>query len=72
MYGSAATGLALESSDIDIAICGLKGDREILPYHMEALSLALKEKALVTEFQVIETASVPVIKTVLFIVFSLL
>lgn len=64
VYGSAATGLALENSDVDIAICGLKCDKEMLPFHMEALGIALKEKALVTECQVIESATVPVIKTV--------
>ena len=65
IYGSAATGFAIETSDVDIAVCGVKiSDKDALLTHMEKLSLELKATGLATEVNVIQTATVPVIKSV--------
>eukprot|EP00826_Nyctotherus_ovalis_P047327 TRINITY_DN542_c0_g5_i2.p1 TRINITY_DN542_c0_g5~~TRINITY_DN542_c0_g5_i2.p1 ORF type:complete len:440 (+),score=110.49 TRINITY_DN542_c0_g5_i2:320-1639(+) len=65
MYGSLATELALETSDADIAICGLRiYSKAELVQRMIVLNEALKEKAFVESSQLIETARVPVIKLV--------
>lgn len=64
VYGSAAAGLALDTSDIDIGICGIKaGDKQEMLQCMEAVVNALTGKTIITRAQIIQTASVPVIKT---------
>lgn len=65
MYGSMASGLAIEQSDVDLAVVGLdfKGIRELQIQHMqrlyEQLDLFLKYKS---SLRFIESATVPVIK----------
>jgi len=68
VYGSAAAGLALETSDIDIAISGFPpqtNTKDIMLERMLILGKSLSEKSFAIEVQVIQSASVPVIKTVL-------
>lgn len=65
VYGSAAAGLALDTSDIDIGICGLKAnDKESVLNVMELIVKELNGKGLIISSQVIQSAFVPVIKTV--------
>ena len=62
-FGSLITGLALESSDMDMAITGLEiSDRTTLIEDMHTLTSALDSWDLVQELKSIETASIPVIK----------
>lgn len=62
-FGSLITGLALESSDMDMAITGLEiSDRTTLIQDMHTLTSALDSWDLVQELKSIETASIPVIK----------
>ena len=63
VFGSLKTGLALESSDMDMAITGLEiTDRQTLIEDMHTLTEALDSWDLVKEIKSIETASIPVIK----------
>ena len=67
MYGSMATGLAYEASDLDLAICGLPLDtRDELIISIEKLSEKLKLDPWVLSCQPIVTARVPIIKLVPF------
>lgn len=63
IFGSLITGLALESSDMDMAVTGLEiSDRTTLIDDMHTLTRALDSWDLVQELKSIETASIPVIK----------
>ena len=63
IFGSLITGLALESSDMDMAVTGLEiSDRTTLIDDMHTLTRALDDWDLVQELKSIETASIPVIK----------
>jgi len=63
VFGSIITGLALESSDMDMAVTGLEiSDRNTLIEDLHNLENALGEWNLVQELKSIETASIPVIK----------
>ena len=63
VFGSLVTGLALESSDMDMAVTGLDiCDRTTLIEDLHTLSDALDKWDLVKELKSIETASIPVIK----------
>ncbi len=65
MYGSMATGLALEGSDVDVAIAGLPiYNREQLLACMQMLYYALERQDFVLECKLIPAATVPVIKLV--------
>jgi len=62
-FGSLITGLALESSDMDMAITGLEiSDRTTLIEDMHTLTQALDSWDLVQDLIPISTASIPVIK----------
>lgn len=64
-YGSMASGLAIEQSDVDLAVVGLdfQGNREIQIKEMhklcDQLNLFMKTKS---SLKFIDTATVPVIK----------
>ena len=63
VFGSVITGLALESSDMDMAVTGLDiSDRNTLIEDLHTLTRALGEWHLIEELKSIETASIPVIK----------
>jgi len=63
VFGSLITGLALESSDMDMAITGLEiTDRQTLIEDMRTLTHALDSWDLIEELKSIDTASIPVIK----------
>lgn len=66
MYGSMASGLAIEQSDVDLAVVGLdlQGDKDIQIREMRRLcdQLDCFMKSKLTSLKFIETASVPVIK----------
>jgi DNA polymerase sigma len=65
VYGSAGSGFALPTSDIDIGICGLEVEsKEEVKELMEELAKSLRESMMAMEVQVIQSASVPVIKMV--------
>ena len=65
LYGSMTTGLVYESSDLDLAICGLPLiEKEDLLYCIDQLADKLKEDASVISYQSISTARVPIIKLV--------
>ena len=67
VFGSLMTGLALETSDMDIAVTGLRIDgREDMIDNLHALSDQVHKWALVKDFKAIETASIPVIKAHIF------
>jgi DNA polymerase sigma len=66
MFGSLATGLALDTSDMDLAIKGLNlFEKSNTVESLLKLSKHLKEFPFVSSLNPIETASVPVIKLVL-------
>lgn len=63
VFGSLVTGLALPSSDMDMAITGLQiTDRTTLIEDLHNLEQALNEWDLVQDLKSIDTASIPVIK----------
>ena len=65
LFGSLITGLALESSDMDLAVVGLEiSDRYAMIEDLKKLAavLQLEFKASIDSFKAIETASIPVIK----------
>ena len=63
VFGSLITGLALESSDMDMAITGLEiTDRQTLIEDMRTLTQALNSWDLIKDLKSIDTASIPVIK----------
>ena len=73
LFGSLETGLALESSDMDIAVTGMMiPDRYDMIQKLKALGAKLKAWKYVKSHKVIDTASIPVIKLVNRIVFNIL
>ena len=65
IFGSLATGLALETSDMDIAVVGLDiGDRYGMVEDLKKLAAAIQKEwsGCIEGFKAIETASIPVIK----------
>ncbi len=64
MYGSMASGLAIDSSDVDLAVTGLdfNGSRDLHIKEMEELYHQLDFIKSKSSVQFIESASVPVIK----------
>lgn len=64
IFGSIITGLALESSDLDLAVTGLRiDDRLMMIDDLQILAKALQsEWKSIESFKAIETASIPVIK----------
>lgn len=65
MFGSLITGLALESSDMDLAVIGLLiDDRYSLICELNKLAASLQTWECLESFKSIETASIPVIKMV--------
>lgn len=68
VFGSLMTGLALESSDMDIAVTGMRIDgREDMIDDLHALADQVQKWTLVKDFKAIETASIPVIKAHIFL-----
>lgn len=66
-YGSQASHLAVDSSDVDLAVTGLKlnGDPELQIYEMRRLYSYLdqiRSEGYIIRLDLIETASVPLIK----------
>lgn len=65
LFGSLITGLALESSDMDLAVTGLYiEDRFAVICELNKLATALQGWECLESFKSIETASIPVIKMV--------
>jgi DNA polymerase sigma len=65
LFGSLVTGLALESSDMDLAVTGLYiEDRYAVICELNKLAGALQGWEVLESFKSIETASIPVIKMV--------
>lgn len=65
LFGSLITGLALESSDMDVAVTGLYiEDRYAVVCELQKLASALQDWKCLESFKCIETASIPVIKLV--------
>ena len=65
LYGSAASGFALPTSDIDLGVCGLKLiNKEEITEAMNRIAEKLKSENMVSKVTVIPFASVPVIKMV--------
>lgn len=64
MYGSMASDLAIDSSDVDLAVIGLsfKGDKNKQISLMKKLYEKLRLVKCKQEVELVETASVPVIK----------
>lgn len=62
-YGSLVTGLALESSDMDMAVTNLNlPDREQMIVSLDLFAEHLRKWDMIEELNAISTASVPVIK----------
>jgi DNA polymerase sigma len=69
-FGSLETGIALETSDMDMAVTGLSiNDRYEMIDEMHKLSNGLGKWDLVSDLKAIDTASIPVIKAVSFFAF---
>ena len=65
LFGSLTTGLALESSDMDLAVTGLYiSDRYAVVCELNKLSEGIQDWPCLSSFKAIETASIPVIKMV--------
>jgi len=64
MYGSMASGLAIESSDVDLAVTGLSfgGNRECQLSYMRELEQRLQFVKCKSYLKFIESATIPVIK----------
>lgn len=64
MYGSMASGLAIDSSDVDLSVTGIdfKGNRELLIKEMRSLFERLEFMTSKSSIKFIETATVPIIK----------
>ena len=63
MFGSLSTGLALESSDMDLVVTGLKiEDRDGAVEHIRILKKYFEESPYFRKINAIEGASIPVIK----------
>lgn len=67
IYGSMASGLAIDSSDIDLAVIGLnfRGDRDKHVIEMGLLKEKLEHLKSVDSIKFIESATIPVIKLVI-------
>lgn len=62
-YGSLVTGLALESSDMDMAVTNLSlPDREKMIESLDLFAERLQKWEMIEDLNAISTASVPVIK----------
>lgn len=62
-FGSLVTGLALESSDMDMAVTNLiLPDREQMIEHLDLFADNMKNWDLIQNLNAISTASIPVIK----------
>lgn len=62
-YGSLVTGLALESSDMDMAVTNLSlPDREKMIESLDLFAERLRKWEMIEDLNAISTASVPVIK----------
>jgi len=69
IYGSCATGLALTSSDVDIAVSGIEAyDRGQLCDSLLNISNYLKQFKWITSNKPIITASVPILKLVIYFI----
>ena len=65
LFGSLSTGLALESSDMDLAVTGLYlSDKYAMVTEMQKLANVLQKWEFAESFKYIDTATVPVIKMV--------
>ena len=65
IYGSMATGFALDSSDVDICLSGLPiSTKQQLKEYMDILTINLLSQPFASKCQFIQTARVPVIKIV--------
>ena len=69
-YGSQASSLAVDSSDVDLAVTGLKigGDKDVQLREMRRLFnelISLKKHGYITHIELIESATVPLIKLVI-------
>lgn len=65
LFGSLSTGLALESSDMDLAVTGLYlSDKYAMVTEMQKLANVLQKWDFAENFKYIDTATVPVIKMV--------
>jgi len=65
LFGSLITGLALESSDMDLAIQGLYiPDREDMIDKLELMAEEIQKWQCIKKMKAISTASIPVIKVV--------
>ena len=64
VYGSMASGLAIDTSDIDLAVTGhtFNGDRSIHTTTMQILVKKLEQLNCLTYLNFIDTATIPVIK----------
>lgn len=63
IFGSLMSGLALETSDMDLAVTGLKIDsREDMIDDLLSLGSMVQKWTLIKDYKAIETASIPVIK----------
>lgn len=63
LFGSLVTGLALESSDMDLAVTGLHiDDRYQMITDLKNLASGLQDWKVLDTFKSIDTASIPVIK----------
>jgi DNA polymerase sigma len=63
LFGSLVTGLALESSDMDLAVTGLHiDDRYQMINDLKNLAAQVEGWRVLDSFKAIETASIPVIK----------
>jgi len=63
LFGSIMTGLALETSDMDIAVTGLRiEDRMAMIDDLHALEDEIKKWPIIKDLKAIDTASIPVIK----------
>jgi DNA polymerase sigma len=64
-FGSLVTGLALESSDMDMAVTNLiLPDREMMIENLENFADCLKSWEMIENLKAISTASIPVIKAI--------
>ena len=65
MCGSIMNGLALDTSDMDLVIYGLRvSNRANLQYHMKQITCAIDRMDFIKECRFIHTAHVPVIKVI--------
>jgi len=67
VFGSLMTGLALETSDMDIAVTGMRIDsRDDMVDDLHLLGDQVQSWDLIQDFKKHEKASIPVIKAILF------